>query len=579
MAYNEIRTINDIQLEDIKARESIGYLQTYVTPQMFGAVGDGVTDDTDAFKELNGKVAYIPEGTYIVSSIVYGSGTKIRGSGIGKTVIKQAQNCNEDMVAFVDAPDSGLCDVLLLGRGNDPNENEDIHTYKLQSLLKIRSYNSDLHGCDFSHIRIMWANNVGMYIGSETGKYPDAKTKNWVYQFDDIRIEYCKEYCLYDESTDNRFSNFYLSEGGKACFFSHGAENMYTNFKIDQPYETYKGSLDYGSVDGERDGAAMIIEGSRSQYVNFDIQSPHLIGLKLYNSFNISFNGNFDNSGYTNLTDGTSIMIKNCVDSKINCIVRMSKNVTASQKYDIKILDKSENISCYVQGGLAENINKNPVNCFITNVCNSEASNYNTVFFVDRQLTNSFQSPLFEDFSNGFSNKTSVEQDNTSKVVGTNSIKFTPTNNIRATFSSRTNGLEPNATYLMACEVVVSSVGDSSATGFYMASATNIYNKYYNINPKTNGRYVCFLIIVSDDNGSILTHFSCDANNMVVYLGNVLLYKLSGNLLDSKLNTDWYEEIYLYLTKNVGTEFGSLVYKEKITNGDIVCAVKRLMGQ
>ena len=41
----------------------------FVTPQMFGAVGDGVTDDTQAFVDAiaDGKPVFIPEASYLVS--------------------------------------------------------------------------------------------------------------------------------------------------------------------------------------------------------------------------------------------------------------------------------------------------------------------------------------------------------------------------------------------------------------------------------------------------------------------------------------------------------------------------------
>lgn len=556
----------------------------YVTPQMFGAKGDGITDDTNAFQRLNGKTVYIPEGVYIVSSVIYSNSTRIRGAGIGKATIKQALNCNKDMITFVDAPNSELIDVLLLGRDNDTNENKSIHTYEWQSLLKIRSYKNNLHGCRFAHIRIMWASNIGLYIGSETENFPNAKKYNWVYQFDDIRIEYCRKYCLYESSSDNRFSNFYLSEGGKACFFSNGVENMYLNFKIDQPYGTYKYEQDgsdenYGNIEGKDDGAAIIITGSRSQYINFDIQSPYLIGLKMYTAFNTLLNGNFDNSGYTNLTDGTSVIIQDCVDCELNCIIKMSSKVTANPKYDVKILGNSENVSCYTRGTTGENQNDNPTTCFITDVSKTETSNYNTTFFLDRPLTNNFPSPLLENFSTDYYNKIKVEQDNTNKVVGTTSVKFVPTDGIRATFSSKIKNLMPNAIFLVACEVVITETGKKQNEGFYIAMEHVIHTNHYCIKSKSQGKYVCMLVGKSSDDGTVTIHFSCNSDDMIAYLGNVLLYRLSGNLLDSKLQPRIYNEMYTYLEQNIGTEFGTLTYREKITNNDVVCAIKRLMGQ
>lgn len=64
---NEETVNTDIAVE----RARIDSLKTYVTPQMYGAVGDGVTDDTEAFKQcfLHTNI-YIPAGTYIVSDTI-----------------------------------------------------------------------------------------------------------------------------------------------------------------------------------------------------------------------------------------------------------------------------------------------------------------------------------------------------------------------------------------------------------------------------------------------------------------------------------------------------------------------------
>jgi hypothetical protein len=67
-------------------------LRQYVSVQDFGAVGDGVADDTDAIQNAldASDYVYLPPGTYLVSSpltITTGSGKSICGSNRGKTVI------------------------------------------------------------------------------------------------------------------------------------------------------------------------------------------------------------------------------------------------------------------------------------------------------------------------------------------------------------------------------------------------------------------------------------------------------------------------------------------------------------
>lgn len=66
----------------------------YVTPQMYGAVGDGVTDDTDAVVAAlnsNAKRVYFPEGTYWITwnhNIIPNRDLLIFGDGKDKSVIK-----------------------------------------------------------------------------------------------------------------------------------------------------------------------------------------------------------------------------------------------------------------------------------------------------------------------------------------------------------------------------------------------------------------------------------------------------------------------------------------------------------
>lgn len=66
-------TVQDGSIEGIKINKNfLPYIKNdYFTPQMFGAKGDGVTDDTESFKNaLKHKCVFIPSGTYIISSML-----------------------------------------------------------------------------------------------------------------------------------------------------------------------------------------------------------------------------------------------------------------------------------------------------------------------------------------------------------------------------------------------------------------------------------------------------------------------------------------------------------------------------
>lgn len=66
-------TVQDGSIEEIKINKNfLPYIKNdYFTPQMFGAKGDGVADDTESLKEaLKHKCVFIPSGTYIISSML-----------------------------------------------------------------------------------------------------------------------------------------------------------------------------------------------------------------------------------------------------------------------------------------------------------------------------------------------------------------------------------------------------------------------------------------------------------------------------------------------------------------------------
>lgn len=78
-------------------RERIDLLSTYVTPQMFGAKGDGVTDDTEAFQAAVDSLGaeqpllVIPYGVYnLTQTIVAKDKANVRIIGVGRPVISFA---------------------------------------------------------------------------------------------------------------------------------------------------------------------------------------------------------------------------------------------------------------------------------------------------------------------------------------------------------------------------------------------------------------------------------------------------------------------------------------------------------
>lgn len=73
--------------QQMQAQRNIG-LGHYVTPQMYGAVADGVTDDTTAFEEAitHGNV-YVPAGTYKIGTLTLNNTCQIVGQSKQNTLI------------------------------------------------------------------------------------------------------------------------------------------------------------------------------------------------------------------------------------------------------------------------------------------------------------------------------------------------------------------------------------------------------------------------------------------------------------------------------------------------------------
>lgn len=100
----EMRTLNGYEIVDAKSRGDIEGLRTYVTPKMFGAKGDGVTDDTVALNNAFAHAAehnmkcFIPKGVYNVSPVIANgeltycfdipSGLNIEGADRDETVLR-----------------------------------------------------------------------------------------------------------------------------------------------------------------------------------------------------------------------------------------------------------------------------------------------------------------------------------------------------------------------------------------------------------------------------------------------------------------------------------------------------------
>lgn len=97
-------TVQDGSLTEAKFSNALKLkiFKGYVTPQMFGAVGDGTTDDTIAFTNFVNASGYhlIPEGTYYIDGMFLPS-IRLVGANKSKCILKcKSVNSNGDFLTF-----------------------------------------------------------------------------------------------------------------------------------------------------------------------------------------------------------------------------------------------------------------------------------------------------------------------------------------------------------------------------------------------------------------------------------------------------------------------------------------------
>ena len=168
------------------ANEKIGFLSNYVTPQMFGAKGDGVTDDTEAFKRAIEHVAsmafgtgwksvkkiFIPQGTYLISDSLLndedfeGHKFVFEGDSYTNTFIKVTSDCevlfpNNDIYGF-----STFSNISFIGADNTQTFMEIMSgaTGNAQSIY--------FHRCSFSkfHTILKLGKATGVTTGTMTSE-------------------------------------------------------------------------------------------------------------------------------------------------------------------------------------------------------------------------------------------------------------------------------------------------------------------------------------------------------------------------------------------------------------------------
>lgn len=144
------------------SRTYLNKVREQVSVQDFGAIGDGVNDDTSAIQlALNSghRTVYIPEGTYLVSQLTIPANIILFGDGV-TSILKQTTNAN---MLVLDSGSSTttisnieICNLKLLGEVTTKAFSEFVHLIAFYGVS-----NFHIHDCTIEGFR-----GDGIYIGN-----------------------------------------------------------------------------------------------------------------------------------------------------------------------------------------------------------------------------------------------------------------------------------------------------------------------------------------------------------------------------------------------------------------------------
>ena len=165
-------------------KTNVDYLNNYVTPQMFGAKGDGTTDDTDAFVQaFTHKTVLIPNGTYVIKKGLSFNGTII-GTDEINTVLLFKDLSEDEYALTITTNFTSLNNFTMVGeyKANDESS-KNFNGVKCERVWNLNFTNVQVRKFKTAlYLNYSWNNlfKCSTFGSSETGILGDSETNNIV---------------------------------------------------------------------------------------------------------------------------------------------------------------------------------------------------------------------------------------------------------------------------------------------------------------------------------------------------------------------------------------------------------------
>lgn len=315
-----------------------------LSPEAFGAKGDGIHDDTNAFQtaldsldRMGGGAIYLGSGTYMVSSIRLGKKTSLIGCGNGATLIKQIKGTKSNCV-IVPAKAAALRISNLSIIGNDANcglmvDNSQGGIGENHPYL----YTKDIKDGVPQPYKWMTIDDVCVYRFN-TGL--DIEKAGFNINICNSTFSHCGDGVIM-KCTDSFIYNCYITNNKRNGLDISGSNNKICNIK----------SI-FNGMSNSKESSGIILRASRCQVMNCETQDNFCKGFYITGQYNMFSNCVSNTDGYNKKPMGYNPEIEACgfringlYNSFVNCAVTNYSEKYGAIYHSPVIVDDS--VMCY----------------------------------------------------------------------------------------------------------------------------------------------------------------------------------------------------------------------------------------
>lgn len=254
----------------------------------FGGVGDGLTDNTQAFQKcfsylssLKGGQLALQNGNYIAESITIPRSVTIQGESLEKTIITKKTDSNGTLVNCLGSDYSQIRDVTF--EGNKATTTGNCIDY-LTQIVGGSTYRCRKFRLDNVRIRNFNGNGIEHFSGA------------WNIWTDTVKIDDCTGYGIYIKGSDSDYINITTAGNMMGGIRESGGNNHHVNHK-----HTYNSR-------NNPDGGAMIFQGAaRCICSNIECQDNYFNGFNFQGAKNITLSSCVSDANGRNIQDGNII--------------------------------------------------------------------------------------------------------------------------------------------------------------------------------------------------------------------------------------------------------------------------------